>query len=321
MDEGHKYADDMLDQLAKQIARSLTNDNKKAVDKIRRYLSRHKRFIEDLTEQVDKGIITEREFEQQMINKLTTGREWAKVRDEVAKDMHENQKKALMATGGILGAVYLFNRNTTSQTIERTIRIARKRFVKLPRVSTYKTVLPKVPKESLNRKWHRRKIESVVRQGMKKGHSVDKIARNVNKVTKADIISSYRNTRTAVTSAENLARMDAFIDAEEMGIPMEKQWYASKDNRTRTSHRIIDGERVPINEEFSNGLLYPADPAGDPAEVYNCRCTLMGVPDGIDLDAIADSPSGMGRMEWVAEKPVSKPYPISRREREELNEY
>jgi hypothetical protein len=33
--------------------------------------------------------------------------------------------------------------------------------------------------------------------------------------------------------------------------------------------------RIPFNDRFaSNGLQYPLDPAGDAAEVINCRCVL-----------------------------------------------
>jgi uncharacterized protein with gpF-like domain len=55
---------------------------------------------------------------------------------------------------------------------------------------------------------------------------------------------------------------------------------ATLDSRTRDSHRLMDGETVGVNEEFSNGLMYPGDPSGDPSEVYNCRCTVVSVVDG-----------------------------------------
>ena len=55
---------------------------------------------------------------------------------------------------------------------------------------------------------------------------------------------------------------------------------ATVDDRTRPSHVDLDGERVPVGEKFSNGLRYPADPDGDPEEVYNCRCTLIAALSG-----------------------------------------
>ena len=56
-----------------------------------------------------------------------------------------------------------------------------------------------------------------------------------------------------------------------------KVWVATTGeipNRTRESHLELDGEEVLVDEPFSNGLMCPADPTGEPEEVYNCRCTM-----------------------------------------------
>lgn len=34
----------------------------------------------------------------------------------------------------------------------------------------------------------------------------------------------------------------------------------------------MDGETVPIDAKFSNGLRFPRDPDGPADEVINCRC-------------------------------------------------
>ncbi len=52
---------------------------------------------------------------------------------------------------------------------------------------------------------------------------------------------------------------------------------ATLDGRTRDSHRDLDGERVPYDEPFSNGLMFPADPQGAGREVWNCRCTMRAI--------------------------------------------
>lgn len=62
-----------------------------------------------------------------------------------------------------------------------------------------------------------------------------------------------------------------------MGIEILKEWVATLDERTRDSHRDLDGERVPQDKPFSNGLMYPADRNGEAGEVFNCRCTMVAV--------------------------------------------
>lgn len=90
-------------------------------------------------------------------------------------------------------------------------------------------------------------------------------------IVRKDREIAIRNARTMMTSAENGGRFNSYLRAEDLGISMEKQWLATLDGRTRHSHAAQDGEHVPIKEEFSNGLMFPADPDGDdPREIYNC---------------------------------------------------
>lgn len=317
MDAGQRYADEMLEKIAEELAKALGKTNKIAVQKMKAYLKKHQDIIDKLNAQLERGEITEREYKLQMIARLTTGKEWTEVRDAIAEDMTRGVEDALEGTAVILTAIYLFNRNYANEMIETTLKKRRGQVVKLPRVQKRDLIKPPKPSRPKNRRWHKTRVDSVIRQGMKKGHSIDKIARQLNKVTDTDIITAYRTARTKVTDAESEARMDSFYDAEDAGVKMYKQWDAVKDNRTRTSHRVLDGERIPINEYFSNGLFRPADPNGDPSEIYNCRCRLKGVPEGLETLDEPQAPKGMGRYEWIGQKPVSKPYPISKKEREE----
>ena len=119
--------------------------------------------------------------------------------------------------------------------------------------------------------------------GILQGKSIGKIADDLQKrVIDMGRVSAVRAARTAYTSAQNGGRMDSYKAAEKMGIEVKKEWLATLDERTRTSHREIDGETVTQDAVFSNGLRYPGDPKGKPAEVYNCRCTLIPVVGGVD---------------------------------------
>lgn len=57
----------------------------------------------------------------------------------------------------------------------------------------------------------------------------------------------------------------------------KKMWVSQKDGRVRHTHRVADGQTVPIKGYFKVGnslLAYPTDPEGEPEEVVNCRCHL-----------------------------------------------
>lgn len=53
-----------------------------------------------------------------------------------------------------------------------------------------------------------------------------------------------------------------------------KIWVTVGDSDVRDSHAAQDGEERPINDTFSNGLMFPGDPNGSASEVINCRCSI-----------------------------------------------
>ena len=50
-----------------------------------------------------------------------------------------------------------------------------------------------------------------------------------------------------------------------------KEWVTGAN--ARESHQLMDGERVPIDEPFSNGADWPGDDTLDPAESCGCNCS------------------------------------------------
>ena len=132
-------------------------------------------------------------------------------------------------------------------------------------------------------RWGTKRLRTAVAQSIMRGESINKLAQRLNLITGMESKSAIRNARTIMTSAQNGGRQQVAEDAEAIGINLTKVWVATLDDRTRDSHAEMDGVEVPVDEPFDvNGseLMYPADPNGDPAEVYNCRCTLVYNVDG-----------------------------------------
>lgn len=128
-----------------------------------------------------------------------------------------------------------------------------------------------IPKDQ---RWNTKQLNSKLLAGILNGDSIPKIATSLQDVIGNNSAAATRNARTIITGAENAGRKDSYEDLEEQGVIQKKVWIATPDDRTRESHLLMDGEEVDINERFSNGLMYPADPSGDASEVYNCRCTM-----------------------------------------------
>lgn len=126
-------------------------------------------------------------------------------------------------------------------------------------------------------RWNTQAVNSEVLQGIIQGESIPNIAKRLRNVTDMNRASAIRNARTATTGAENRGRMDMLRGAREKGVNAKKVWLATGDNRTRDAHAELDGQDVDIDEPFVNEfgeIMFPGDPAADPANVYNCRCTL-----------------------------------------------
>jgi len=96
--------------------------------------------------------------------------------------------------------------------------------------------------------------------------------------------SQYQSRRLVQTEATNAANFATMESATTIfpGAQMMKEWIASFDDRTRSSHAEAGAsEPVPYNDAFMVGgslLMYPGDPSGPAAEVVNCRCSVAPFP-------------------------------------------
>lgn len=141
------------------------------------------------------------------------------------------------------------------------------------------TLLPpsrvEIPKDL---QWNTKKIAAQINQGIILGEDLATIAKRFRSVTDANANMSLTHARTAMTGAQNAGRIDTYHRAEAMGIKLEKEWLATLDSRTRSTHGMLDGQHVPVDGLFkveNYEIRYPGDPTAHPAMVYNCRCTLI----------------------------------------------
>lgn len=159
---------------------------------------------------------------------------------------------------------YLVNQNTIRRVLDTNYRI-------LPNPSKNFNIAKDL-------RWNENNIRSAITQGILRGEGMDKIANRLKSVENMTDAQAMRTARTATTGAENAGRIDSMRYMKRIGLNVKKKWVAVMDNRTRDSHADLDGEIREVDEEFSNGLEEPGG-AGDPAETYNCRCTLEYVFD------------------------------------------
>lgn len=83
--------------------------------------------------------------------------------------------------------------------------------------------------------------------------------------------------RSAAGAIASFAIQEATHQAISAGAPrvvgkiVEKEWVTGEN--ARESHQAMNGERVPLDADFSNGQHWPGEDIGDPAESCGCNCT------------------------------------------------
>jgi hypothetical protein len=110
--------------------------------------------------------------------------------------------------------------------------------------------------------------------------SVAETARLIQASVYGEQMTDVRATRIAKTEVAGAQSQGSWDQAKAEGdLFRAKQWLAFEDSKTRPTHDDKTGAMsqgvIGIDETFNNGLRYPLDPAGDAAEIINCRCTLV----------------------------------------------
>lgn len=141
-------------------------------------------------------------------------------------------------------------------------------------------------------------VSRALTQGIVQGRSVPNMAKLIKKAMNSSAYNAQRIVRTETTRAMNQGQLASMEHAIARGLPIRKQWMATTDNRTRESHADMNGEVVDIDRPFSNGLMYPGDPAGGPEETINCRCTMVEIIEASGISPSSDIDSGLAFDDW-----------------------
>lgn len=126
---------------------------------------------------------------------------------------------------------------------------------------------------------------SELRNGMMLGLSYGEIAKSIQGHTEANYKQAMRIARTEGGRLRSMSKQVAYDEAKDMGIDLKKQWYSSLDNRTRSSHRQLDGQIRKVDEDFVSPETGAKGPMprmlGKASEDISCRCTVVCIVDGI----------------------------------------
>lgn len=290
-DKGYDLTEKELKALEKRIYDSYKEAYDGLTDIIKEYFAKFADRDASEKARLDAGDITEEQYKQWRLAQIGRGKRFEALRDKVAERMTNANAAAVAYVNDATPGIYSLNRNFAAYTIEQVTgdvgfdlwdeQTVKRLIVEQPELMPYYP-----PKRALKRgidlAWGKKQITASVTSSILQGKSIKHMADDLqSRIVTMNRDSAIRTARTAVTGAQNAGRMDSYFAAEKMGIKCRKEWMATFDGRTRHSHAMLDGEIVDNDKKFSNGCRFPGDPQGRPEEIYNCRCTLVSVIEGI----------------------------------------
>lgn len=339
-DEGQSETDKLLDLIFDDVSLLYTIVLKTIDNIIKEYFKAFKTKDTIKQKMLKAGEIDQKTYNEWRKQQMFMGQRWKDMSSAISQDLTNAHDIAKSIVDGYMPDAYAmgvsygqyqidtqlindfnvqFNANVSYTLYDRDTveRILRENPQILPNLNPLSKTAQAIADGKIQA-WEYKQLQSEILQGILIGESNDQIADRLQNLTQQDLKAVTRYARTATTAAENAGRIESYKRAESMGIEMEQQWLATLDNRTRHSHRQLDGERVKVGEVFSNGCRFPGDPEGKPGEIWNCRCSLISYLTGIpeleesqDLTNLsnreAEKLNGMSYADWKKGHGVSEP--------------
>ena len=295
-DDARNYTDDELKAMEKYLSEIYAQAEKDLKRKFNRYMADFARLEADKLKKVKDGEMSQGEFDEWRKNKLLYGMHWPKLIKQIQKEMSICNQTAIDYVNGKVPQIFAVNYNQLAEVISGSpvggysYELINADTVK--NIATSDGIMLPPPRKGLNipkdEQWNAKLVNAQLLQGILQGESIPKMAARMANVCNSNKAAATRTARTMTTAAENSGRQSGINRATADGIILIKEWLATNDERTRNSHAQINHERVRCDagsekvKKFSNGLAFPGDWNGKPAEVYNCRCTLITKYAGVD---------------------------------------
>jgi HK97 family phage portal protein len=129
----------------------------------------------------------------------------------------------------------------------------------------------------------RSQVGALIRTGLTEGQSIGQMQRTLIQSQTFSPARALTIARTETTRAVSAGSIEAMKEAEGLGVKVQKEWVSARDGSVRDSHVELDGERVPVGQQFE-GLGGSGSGPGEfgiPEEDINCRCTTVPFVEGV----------------------------------------
>ena len=299
-DPGTLATDQAVIDLGKEFKKVYAQASKEMQAQLDEYMKKFGPEMKDLEMKFIDGTITPEEYEHLKLMTLQKNILGQKADQLEGVMLNANQKAMKMINGEMLN-VFAENANWQSYQLTQDTKM-NLMFSVYDEHTVQKLVKDKpelLPRKEVNgvkdKAWNQKIIAGAIAQGVIQGDSIPKLAKRIAVQTgETNMKAMVRYARTAMTSAQNSGRQEMLQRAKGMGIKCKKVWLATLDSRTRDAHAKMDGQAVDIDDDFQSDfgpIKYPGDVGSKgsvPANLYNCRCTLIYDYEGFPNDPTAD---------------------------------
>ena len=297
-DYGTRYADIEQMHLQRRIRRIYADAQREVTRKLDTFKAKHAvkdsvKKAEILAETDPKArAVLQANYEEWLRGQVFIGEQWENKVAQVTKTMVDADKQAMNVIREGQISVFTENANYQAYLLEKGANASfgfdlydEKTASRL--LSRNPTLLPKWKlDEEKDYTWNYRKVNDITTQAIIQGEGIPEITKRLCDGLATNNENRMRTfARTGVTGAQNSGRIERMQEANDDGIKTKKKWRATLDSRTRDAHQDLDGQVQEVDEPFESELgdiMYPGDPNADPANVYNCRCTLDYVVEGYE---------------------------------------
>lgn len=310
-DAGRQEADELLKATEKKVHKVYEQAAREMRDKADKYLQQFIQEDRDRVIKVVSGELSEDDYKRWRRTHILQGRRWYEMSETLATDMTNSNLIATQMINGTLPDVFAIGYNyglyqgeidggfQTSFSLYNHDAVERL-------IAEEPDLLPDFKVQvGEDIRWNQKKITSAMTQSIMQGERIEEIAKRLAAtVVGMNEKTAVRNARTAYTSAENGGRYHSYQRLKSAGVDLTVEWSATLDDRTRHSHRIMDGQRRDVDEPFeffdeTAGLvkiLFPAQTKDTrwkipPSMIWNCRCSLLcwvkGFEDNREIKADA----------------------------------
>ena len=311
-DYGARYTDKQIADIEQRITDLYDAAYQDVRKKYLNFVSRFNAADKKYREKLKNGEITKEQYDSWMRGQVFQGERWRAQLSSIAQTLTDATITATDIINESTPNVFAMNANYATYEIEKAGNINtgfnlydQDTVARLVRDDP--TLLPPSKVDiPVEQQWNMTSINRQIGVGIVTGEGIEAIAKRLQRAANMSANQARTHARTAMTGAQNAGRIESYKRAQGMGIKLEKEWLATLDGHTRRSHAVLDGQHVPVDQPFKSllgDIRYPGDPTARPANVYNCRCTLISHL----LEYPSQNAMRRPNMQKLGDKEVQKP--------------